>query len=279
MPRALSERHPFLLLILLLIFNLLLMSSDVRGAGSGSVLEETIMMISAPFLKSADWVVRGLVDVWHRYADLRAVEGENQRLSEKIDTLAPLARQAEELRLEVERLQELLDLRGRVELPSLGAQVIARGAAGAPRILLLDRGTGDGVKVMQSVLTPRGIVGRIIEAAPGVSKVQTLLDPNSGVAALVQRTRDQGVVVGDGTEFCRMEFVNALSTLEVGDIVVTSGLDQIYPKGYIIGIVSAVGEGQGLTRMVQVRPEVDFMRLEEVLVLMSPDDESRREMM
>jgi rod shape-determining protein MreC len=177
------------------------------------------------------------------------------------------AREAEEARQEARRLRGLLDLRDESSYRAVAARVIARGAVGAARTILLGSGSHDGIANNQAVITPHGVVGRVIETAPGVTKVQTLLDPNSGVAALIQRTRVQGVVIGEGEETCRMAFVSELANVEVGDVVVTSGLDEIYPKGTIIGTVSEVGEASGLTRYVQVRPEVDFLRLEEVLVL------------
>ncbi len=274
MAGVLTERKPFLLLLVLLTCNLALMSSRVRGAGRGSVLEEAILSVAAPFLKAATWIAQGTAGVWRSYVDLRGVEDENRRLRAENEALAPRAGEAEEIRLEVDRLRQLLDLRGQVEFPSVAAHVIARGGSGGDWILTLDRGTRSGLGTNQPVVTPRGVVGRIIEAAPGASKVQTILDPNSGVAAILQRTRTQGMIVGAGPRGCRMEYVSELSNVEVGDVVLTSGLDRIHPKGVIIGVVSAIAEGEGLTKVVEVRPEVDVQRLEEVLVILKPETAS-----
>jgi rod shape-determining protein MreC len=267
---VLVERKPFLLLLLLLALHLGLMSSRLRGASGGSLLEDAILTVASPFLKGASWMGRGTAGSWRSYVDLRGVEEENRRLHHEVDDLAPRAREAEEARLEVERLRRLLDLRSEVESPTLAARVIAKLEGGGAHTLLLDRGSHDGLRTNQPVITPRGVVGRVIEAAPGVAKVQTILDPNSGVAALVQRTRVQGIVVGEGRGGCRMEYLSELSQVEVGDVVVTSGLDQIYPKGYIIGTVSEIAEGEGLTKNVAIRTEVEFRRLEEVLVFLRP---------
>ncbi len=271
MAGVLTERKPFLLLLVLLTCNLGLMSSRVRGAGRGSVLEEAILSVTAPFLKAATWIAQGTAGVWRSYVDLRGVERENRRLRAENEALAPRPGEAEEIRLEVDRLRQLLDLRGQVEFPSVAAHVIARGGSSGDWILTLDRGTRIGLRTNQPVVTPRGVVGRIIEAAPGASKVQTILDPNSGVAAILQRTRTQGMIVGAGPRGCRMEYVSELSNVEVGDVVLTSGLDRIHPKGIIIGVVSAIAEGEGLTKVVEVRPEVDVQRLEEVLVILKPE--------
>jgi rod shape-determining protein MreC len=267
MPRVLAQRKPYLLLFLLLSLNLILMASSVKGGRGGSLLEETILSIAGPFLKAASWASDSVTGAWNHYADLRDVELQNRRLRAQIGTLTLQAREAEETRQEVRRLRAMLGLRDESARHALAARVIARGATGAARTILLGGGARDGIARDQAVITPRGVVGRVIEAAPGVAKVQTILDPNSGVAALIQRTRVQGVVVGEGEQTCRMAFVSEMASVEVGDVVIASGLDGIYPKGTIIGTVSSVGEASGLTRYVQVRPEVDFQRLEEVLVL------------
>jgi len=276
MAHLLTERKPYLLLLVLLTLNLGLMSTRIKSAGQRSLLEEAVMSLMSPFLKGAHWAGQGLSGTWGAYVNLRGVERENRRLREQIDGLALKAQEAEESRQEVVRLRELLDLRDSVPWTTVAARVIARGADGSARIVTLDRGSHDGVRVNMPVLTPRGIVGRVIEAAPGTSKIQTILDPNSGVAGLIQRTRVQGMIVGSGEHGCRMEYVNELSNIEVGDVIITSGLDQIYPKGYTIGIVASIGEGEGLTKLVELRPEVDFRRLEEVLVMLKPEGPPER---
>jgi len=271
MAQLLTERKPYLLLLILLTFNLGLMSSMIKHGGQRSLLEEAVLSLMSPFLKAAGWAGEGVSGTWRGYVGLRGVERENRRLRDQIDALALRAQETEEARQELARLRDLLDLRGILPWTTVAARVIARGIDGSARIVTLDRGGGDGVRLNQPVFTPRGIVGRVIEAAPGASKVQTILDPNSGVAALIQRTRVQGMVVGAGDRGCRMEYVSELSNVEVGDVVVTSGLDQIYPKGYTIGVVASIGEGEGLTKLVELRPEVDFRRLEEVLVILKPE--------
>jgi rod shape-determining protein MreC len=277
MAALLAERKPFLLLLALLTFNLILMSSRVRSAERGSLLEEAVLSVGSPFLKAASWTAHGVTGLWRAYIDLRGLSEENLRLRAEAEALARRAHEAEEARQEQLRLREILDLRDQVGEPSIAARVIAQGASGGSRTLLLNRGSRQGARVNQPVVTPRGVVGRIIEVAPGISKVQTILDPNSGVAALVQRTRVQGIVVGEGDQGCRMDYVSELSDVEVGDVVITSGLDQIHPKGTIIGVVAAIGEGEGLTKLVEIRPEVDFRRLEEVLIVLKGESPPAQE--
>jgi len=276
MAHLLTQRKPYLLLLILLTLNLGLMSSRIKSASERSLLEEGILGLGSPFLKAAGWIGQAVSGTWHAYVGLRGVERENRRLRERIDALALQAHEAEEARQELGRLRELLDLRAGVPFESVPARVMARGVDGSARVLTLDRGGREGVRINHPVITPRGVVGRIIEAATAASKVQTILDPNAGVAGLIQRTRVQGMIVGDGDRGCRMEYVSELANVEVGDVVVTSGLDQIYPKGYTLGVVAAIGEGEGLTKIVEIRPEVDFRRLEEVLVLLKPEGPPER---
>lgn len=270
MAHLLTERKPYLLLLILLTFNLGLMSSRIKNASEHSLLGEGILSLASPFLKTAGSIGQGVSGTWHAYVGLRGVERENHRLREQLDALVLQSHEAAEARQELERLRTLLDLRAGVPFESVPARVIARGVDGGARVVTLDRGAGAGVHINQPVITARGVVGRIIDAAGGASKVQTILDPNAGVAGLIQRTRVQGMIVGDGDRGCRMEYVSELANVEVGDVVVTSGLDQIYPKGYTLGVIAAIGEGEGLTKIIEIRPEVDFRRLEEVLVLLQP---------
>ncbi|MCZ6696866.1 MAG: rod shape-determining protein MreC [Acidobacteria bacterium] len=267
MSGLLTERRPVLLLMGLLAFNLILMSSRVRSDGEGSLLARGILVMASPFLKASAAVGRSTANTWRAYIHLIGVEEINQILRSDLDGLRARVHDLEEMRNEVERLRSLLDLQDRLDMDSTAARIIARGSGHGVRTLLLNRGERHGVRMSDPVVTLRGLVGRVVEVGPAISKVQTLSDPNSGVAALIQRTRVQGLVVGEGESGCRMEYVMELSDVEVGDVIITSGLDRIYPKGQMIGVVTDLGEGEGLTRFVGVRPEVDLLRVEEVLVL------------
>jgi rod shape-determining protein MreC len=115
------------------------------------------------------------------------------------------------------------------------------------------------------------VIGRVIQpVSPRAALVQLLIDRNAAAGALLERTRAQGVVIGFGNGELRMEYVPGTSDVKPGDLVVTSGIDGIYPKGFVIGTVDAVDRGQGPYHEIVVRPAVDFSRLEEVLVVLTP---------
>ena len=121
-----------------------------------------------------------------------------------------------------------------------------------------------------AVLSPSGVVGRVILPSLRASKVQLLIDRNAAAGAIVERTRAQGVVVGVGTDELRMDYVPGTADVKKGDLVVTSGIDGIYPKGFVIGTIESVDRGSGTYHEIRVRPAVDFSRLEEVLVVITP---------
>jgi len=271
MNKSLPERRPFLLLVALLSSLLVLMSSQVRTIRGTTLLEDTLLNFAAPFIRGVSGGAGSVAGVWGSYVDLRGVRSENQVLRSRMEQLEEKGREGEEFRMENLRLRELLGLKRSQEYPSVAAEVLALGSAGQSRTALIGRGARDGVRRNMPVVNRQGVVGRVIAVGDRMAKIQLLIDPSSGVAGVFQRARGQGMVVGMGDEGCRMEYVSELENVEVGDVVVTSGLDRIYPKGITVGVVSSVEEGDQLTQSITIRPEVDFRRLEEVLVLLRPE--------
>jgi len=165
----LTERKPYLLLLILLTFHLGLMSSRIRNASERSLLAEGILSLGSPFLKAAGGMGQGVSGTWNAYVGLRGVEKENRRLREQVDALALQANAAAEARQESERLRALLDLRAALPFQNVAARVIARGVDGGARVVTLDRGTGAGVRINQPVITPRGVVGFVLRRGMGMA--------------------------------------------------------------------------------------------------------------
>src|SRR5262249_41019229 len=132
------------------------------------------------------------------------------------------------------------------------------------------KGTRDGLHADMAVIAPAGVVGRVVVPSPRAAKVQLLIDRNAAAAALVERSRAQGVVVGTGDARLRLEYVSEVADIVQGDVVVTSGIDGIYPKGFVIGLVETVEKSGGAYKQIVVRPAVDFRSLEDVLVVLTP---------
>ena len=166
-------------------------------------------------------------------------------------------------------MERLLGFQNELNISTLPAVVIGAGGTSDFRVITIDRGTKNAVATNMAVIAPTGVVGRVVTSTPHASKVQLLIDRNAAAGAVVERTRTQGIVVGIGQDVVRMDFVAATADVKIGDTIVTSGIDRIYPKGFVIGRVESVGNG-GIYKTVRVRPSVDFNRLEEVLVVKTP---------
>jgi rod shape-determining protein MreC len=173
-----------------------------------------------------------------------------------------------------ERLQAMLDLKPFVAAPTLAAEVIAGYANPGILTVTIDKGSADGVQENMAVIASTGVVGRVIgPLAAHAARVQLLIDHNGPAAAgaVTERTRAGGMVVGrDANPPLRMDLVSNLADVKPGDVVVTSGADGIYPRGFTIGRVQTVEPGEGLSLAITVSPAADFRALEEVLVVLRP---------
>jgi rod shape-determining protein MreC len=272
-------RNSRVILVVLILVHLVVISRQVDTGGGRSLFEQLVFAVFTPLQRAVSATVRGVQDAWSAYLDLRGVHQDNQRLQERIRGLEMQLQEQRHLAQEAERLRDVLELRRILPLDTVVAEVVARDGLPWFRTLIIDKGTSDGVTLNAPVLAPSGVVGRVIETGPYAAKVQLLLDRESGVGVLVERSRVNGVLqgrVGPADEAAvelLMKYVPALADVAVGDVVVTSGLDRIYPKGLVVGRIRAVGTGSGLFKDVLVTPSAGFDRLEEVLVVRRPADD------
>ena len=207
---------------------------------------------------------RSVVELFRARQEATALRARVQALEQDTVRLGELAQ-------ENARLHALLDLRETLRGDLVAAHVIGRDAGTLSRTLVIDRGERDGVTKGAAVLAPSGIVGHVFLAARDAARVLLITDHNSGVDAVVQRTRARGIVEGQVDGGCVLKFVKRTEDVQVGDLVVTSGVDGIFPKGLPVGRVTAVDKrGQGLFQAVEVTPAVDPGALEEVLVTRGP---------
>ncbi|HSD11298.1 MAG TPA: rod shape-determining protein MreC [Candidatus Binatia bacterium] len=216
----------------------------------------------------------GLGNLWTHYVSLVGMEAENRELRLRLRRLEAERQRDVEIELENRRLARLLDFQGDVPSQVVTARVIGKDASGLFESFVLDRGERNGIKSGMAVVSADGVVGRIAQASPHASRVLLISDHNSGVDAIVQRTRARGIVEGALNRTCSMRYVKRGEEIDVNDVIVTSGLDGIFPKGILIGRVSGVTRKDfGLFQVAEVVPAVDFAKLEEVLVLTSPPHE------
>jgi len=203
------------------------------------------------------------------------VRRENEELRREVERLRLEVQESREQVAAASRLERLLDFRTKTVFSMTAASVIGRDASGLYRTVLIDRGSADGLEHQQAVLSPDGVVGRVIKVFPRSALVLLVTDRSSGIDAIVQRTRDQGVVQGGGGGGCVLKYLDRSAEVEVGDYVVTSGIGGRFPKGALIGQVSGVNQGGDLFQSVDVRPSAGLDRLEEVLVVTGPPGEGR----
>ena len=261
------------LVLAVFLGHVILISAQVNVRQQGSLLQ----VVSFSALAGIDEILSSSVNsigaVWLRYVSLRDTEEENIVLRESIAELELQLQQENALARQARSLQRLLELRNSTDLLTLSAQVIAVDATPWFRTFTVDRGSGDGVRPDFAVLAPNGVVGRVVGTpGPRAAKVQLLIDRNAAAGALIERTRAAGVVTGgDGQSLLRMDYVSNLEDVRIGDAVVTSGTDGIYPKGFVIGTVQDVQRGEDLYKSILVDPVVEFGNLENVLIVL--DDE------
>jgi rod shape-determining protein MreC len=233
-----------------------------------------VFAVLYPFEWAVASSVRGVRNTFAAYVDLRGVRHENVRLQERIAVLETLLQEKQDRVREAERLREALGLREILPLRTLAAEVVARDGLPFYRVLTVDRGSEHGVRLEAPVISPTGVVGRVIDVHPRAARVQLLLDAQSGVAVLIERTRASGVASGRGLPQdepqpdLEVRYISALADVQVGDVVVTSGLDRIFPNGLAVGRVRGVGPGGGLFKDVRVEPSARFDLLEEVLIVL-----------
>jgi rod shape-determining protein MreC len=237
------------------------------------VLEGVTFGAFARVQGAAAGLIEGVRNVWVNYVDLRSARVEADELRRQLADLQVRLQEQRALAARTERLQALMDLKSGTALPTIAAEVIAGNPNPGMLTVTIDRGSADGVQTNMAVIAPRGVVGRVIgPVAAHASRVQLIIDRNAALGALVERTRAGGMVVGaEGIDPpLRMDLVSNLADVKVGDAVVSSGVDGIYPKGFAVGSVESSAEGPRLHREITVRPAVDFSSLEEVLVVLVP---------
>ena len=196
---------------------------------------------------------------------------QNRELEERLASLNTDLINARELKEENKRLQTLLDLKQKSEFKTIAARVIGRDPSHWSFFIMLNRGTKDGVREDAALLSLDGLVGKVVSAGPDSSRAILLTDRQSRVSALNQRTRDAGLVEGAGSPLLKMTFLDREADIQIGDLIVSSGLGGIYPKGVPIGRVQVVEEDENhLGLSAVIKPFVSFGKLEEVLCVLSP---------
>jgi rod shape-determining protein MreC len=257
------------LFMAVVVGHILLISSQVSTRRGVPVLEALTFGLFAEVQRAASSGIGSVRDVWQNYFALQEIRRENQDLRTEVAQLRIGLQQERALAEQTRMLQKLLDMKSATPLETTGATVIAGGASPDFRTLTIDKGSGEGLRPDMAVISPAGVVGRVILPTARAAKVQLLIDRDAAAGAVAERSRAQGVVVGTGTSL-RLDHVPGTADIKVGDRVVTSGIEGIYPKGFEIGQIESIERRAGEFSAVIIRPAVEFSALEAVLVVLTP---------
>jgi rod shape-determining protein MreC len=258
------------LFLAVMIGHVLLISAQVNTRRGVPVLQVVTFGLFAEVQRVSSTVVSSVRGGWTNYVSLRDVRAENDALKAQLAEAQVELQQQRALADRSKGLLATLELRDRSNLKTIAAEVIGAGASMDFKMVTIDRGTSDHVRQDMAVMAPSGVVGRVVVSSARAAKVQLLTDRNAAAGVLIARSRSQGVVVGTGEELLRMDYVSEVADVAVGDSVVTSGIDGIYPKGFVVGTVEAVEKSGNSYKQILVRPAVDFSSVEEVLVVLTP---------
>ncbi len=258
-------------------FALFLLSSNASQQSSWNSAEKLVVEGTTPVQSFFKQTVKLVRDLWEDYFYLVDVRQENRRLKLELDSLKRENGLYRELLATQERLRDLLKFKDAVSQPAVAAQVVGLDPTGWFQSVVINKGTKSGINLDMPVVNASGVVGRIVSVSPHYAKVLLIIDQNSAVDCLVQRSRDRGMVKGQSAQVCRLDYMVKSGDLEEGDVVITSGLGRVFPKGLPVGTITDVKEGDGtLFKEIEVTPAVDFSKLEEVLVILQAPSEERK---
>lgn len=270
MARADAGRRARSLLVAVVLGHVLLISAQVATPGGPSLLRTTVVAVVTEF-QEAGWLAAGAIhSVWDAYAALRGVREENARLARENIDLRVQLQQARANAAGADDMRALLGLRPHLPWKTTGADVVAGSLSPDFRAITIDKGFGDGIARDMPVINAAGVLGRVAQPAGNTATVQLIIDRSAAAAVRIDRTRTEGIALGNGDGTLRLEYLSATAEIAEGDTVVTAGIDGVYPPGLGVGRVERVERVGPAYRQVVIRPFADFSRLETVLVLVAP---------
>jgi rod shape-determining protein MreC len=255
-------------IIILVTLSVLILSLSSRRPYPAYGPGRFAIALVAPFQKMIVGTTRFFHDIWSHYFFLISVVEENEQLRKELWQAKSLKNRCREALLANERLSRLLSVAQEAPQSMIAAQVVGKDPSPWFQTVLVDKGLSDGIQKGWPVINHQGIVGMVIEVTGHYAKVMLITDPNSSVDAVVQESRARGIIKGGTIGYCLLEYVLRKHNVVVGDRVVSSGMDGVFPKGLPVGKVATIVKRQaGIFQEVTITPYVDFERLEEVLIV------------
>jgi rod shape-determining protein MreC len=267
---GIPSRHKSLVLLAgVIVLQVLLLAVQIRRDSQGRLIRVWTVGAVSPFERAGVYGVGRIRGTWNHYFALQNTSRDNEQLRRENDTLKMQITQLQSKAAEADRLATLLNFhKSHEDVPMIGARVIGASAGTASQTIDLDRGERDGIRRNMGVITPDGVVGKVVEAYQDTSQVLLLTDKDSGVGAMLADSRIQSPVGGTGEPLLTMKYVANDDTVSIGQRVVTSGMDRIFPRDLPVGTVAEIKSGNPF-KMIRVRPAANLERLEEVIVLLT----------
>jgi rod shape-determining protein MreC len=269
MPGIPSRHKSIFLLTGVVLLQVLLLALQIKRDSEGRLIRVWTVGAFSPFERAGNHGIGHLRETWRHYFALQNASRENEQLRRENDELKMQVNQLQSKAIEADRLALLLNFhKSHENVPMLGARVIATSAGTASATIMLDRGSKDHIKKNMGVITPEGVVGKVVEVYDNTSEVLLLTDKDSGVGAMLSNSRKQSPVGGAGEPLLLMKYVANDDVVSVGERVVTSGMDKIFPRDLPIGTITEIKPGNPF-KSIRIRPSADLERLEEVIVLLT----------
>jgi rod shape-determining protein MreC len=266
LPGIVARHTSFFVLLGVLFCQLLLLSVQVTRNQNVRLINVWAAGIFGPFERGFHDVIGGSAEAWSSIHDLWAYRQANKELASELVIARARIQELSEKAAESDRLQALLQFKSQSPYKSVAARVIAASPADGLTTIVIDRGQDAGLGVDLPVITPEGVVGKVAAVFAHTAQVLLITDPTCGVGCLLEENRIQGILEGSGQGQCDLHYVMDDQKVAAGEAVITSGLDQVYPKGLLVGHVVRSEEGN-IYRRITVRPAASLNRLETVLVL------------
>lgn len=268
MIKYLKEYRFYIALFLFILIPIVAIDTATRAPRDYRLPDRAIIGLTAPVQSLITWVLDGITAGVQNYLYLWKVRSENTLLldqNRKFVTQIAALREAE---LENQRLRKLLQFQTEFSIKTTLARVIAKDVSSDFRSLRINRGANAGIRKNMAVVTHEGVVGRILRTTGDTADIVTVLDFQSSVDIVVERSRVRGIVAGLTEQMCELKYALRTDDIQVGDRLISSGLGGIFPKGVPVGVVAQVNKkAYGISQEVEVTPAVDFARLEEVMVV------------
>ncbi|NDF14054.1 rod shape-determining protein MreC [bacterium] len=272
MLKLIRQYRFYLILLLFLLIPLLSIDTVNRSPRDYRIYDKVALTVTTPFEIAIHWTLDSLVNFYENYISLWKTRSENLALIDENRKLVNTILNLRELEQENIRFRDLLQFKETYQIKTVVARMVAKDVSSEFRAIRINRGRNSGIEPNMAVINAEGVVGRVLRVDESTSDVVTLLDPLSAIDAYILRSRVRGIVEGLSDTLCQLKFALRVDDIQPGDILLSSGLGGNFPKGVPVGtVIGVTRKSYGITQKVEVKPSVDFSRVEEVMVVTRAD--------